>query len=565
MLRDFTDAEREKLLGFVDADQQKNDGRILGGLTDFFADGINYGDLDISDYLGNLDAYHQKLIDKNDMARDDITNLFDAVHLVDDNYKAMFTDKLNLLKAYDTSLVGLKNLISINAYNPASSNIYLPPIDFLEKSAGSTQALSAYYVDKYTIQNEDGTTTYDWEAIDATLNNDASDISEMEYCVLAYLYADMSNEDATAFLQCLADKIEDVDYALYQQIFQQHSPSEYTTWGYDTDKISHLSFYVNYEANVCAQYMYLIKSGTPEQLAQMFPDMSPDEFTDEFIRSFCIQYDDTRRDLLQRSSLLNLCGSLGASAFGTDNETNWFTFTYTYEGGDLTGEKGAIGPKITLSEGENGYLNMTFCNSQSMIYPNTSSSGISSNSFTDHLSENSITISYVGSNNDSAKIINEGSNTYYSAQFAFNPLNVAAGDLQNFAIGQTRDLALTGVTAAPVIGLVMDGAINLAKAYDESQQRLEDVMNTYDSMDVALYYSDLHIDAAVINDGTSENVVIGYPTYETQLIVNNINKHISPPITIEDVMQNPKKVNDTLEGLGPSIRSQVLDPYFGEE
>ena len=57
MYRDFTEEEKTKLLGYVQDDHYAS---IWEGYFNFFTDIDQYYDVDISDYIDDIDDYHKK-------------------------------------------------------------------------------------------------------------------------------------------------------------------------------------------------------------------------------------------------------------------------------------------------------------------------------------------------------------------------------------------------------------------------------------------------------------------------------------------------------------------------
>lgn len=131
MKRIFTEEEKEKLLKYVDQDQEKNDSRFLGGFIDWGADILHYGGLDISTYVDDIDIYHKKLIDKEDYTRSSIKDLFEAVYSVDSTYKQKFNDQLELLKNYENTLVQLNSVIEVKETENGQSSVFRDPSIFL--------------------------------------------------------------------------------------------------------------------------------------------------------------------------------------------------------------------------------------------------------------------------------------------------------------------------------------------------------------------------------------------------------------------------------------------------
>lgn len=87
MTRDFSDAAKEKLIQQIKAVTPEG---IFSKIGDFFGDlWLNlqekYGDLNIQSYANDVDAYHQKILDKNNTEIRQIEEIFAAVHEVDES------------------------------------------------------------------------------------------------------------------------------------------------------------------------------------------------------------------------------------------------------------------------------------------------------------------------------------------------------------------------------------------------------------------------------------------------------------------------------------------------
>ena len=88
MKRDFTEESRQKLLELVrqvEAEQWWEWTDKLGDLWYGFEAWI--GALDVRCYLDDLDRYHKKVIDKNNMAEKSIEEIFAKVNDVSNQYK----------------------------------------------------------------------------------------------------------------------------------------------------------------------------------------------------------------------------------------------------------------------------------------------------------------------------------------------------------------------------------------------------------------------------------------------------------------------------------------------
>ena len=91
MKRDFSDEAKERLLSLV---KQVNDEKWCD-FTDWFGD--RWGDLQYSigflkleDDLGNVDAFHKSIIDKNNLSADKINEIFSNVNDIDSGYGVRF-------------------------------------------------------------------------------------------------------------------------------------------------------------------------------------------------------------------------------------------------------------------------------------------------------------------------------------------------------------------------------------------------------------------------------------------------------------------------------------------
>lgn len=88
MLRDFSDAAKQKLLNYVD---EVTANGTWSSVKDWFGDiGLNVqswlGLLDIQRYADRIDLYHKKILDKNDTTREQIEEIFSNVQAVDTRY-----------------------------------------------------------------------------------------------------------------------------------------------------------------------------------------------------------------------------------------------------------------------------------------------------------------------------------------------------------------------------------------------------------------------------------------------------------------------------------------------
>ena len=97
MLRDFSDEAKQKLLQYV---KDVTSTTTWDTITDFFGDiGLTvqgwFGKLDIQNYVNDVDAYHKKILDKNDTTTQQIETIFTDVQAVDTKYISVVSQQIS--------------------------------------------------------------------------------------------------------------------------------------------------------------------------------------------------------------------------------------------------------------------------------------------------------------------------------------------------------------------------------------------------------------------------------------------------------------------------------------
>lgn len=97
MLRDFSDEAKQKLLQYV---KDVTSTTTWDTITDFFGDiGLTvqgwFGKLDIQNYVNDVDAYHKKILDKNDTTTQQIETIFTDVQAVDTKYISIVSQQIS--------------------------------------------------------------------------------------------------------------------------------------------------------------------------------------------------------------------------------------------------------------------------------------------------------------------------------------------------------------------------------------------------------------------------------------------------------------------------------------
>lgn len=102
MKRDFSESARQKLISLCEEVESEK----ICNFTDKIGDGWYefeewLGTLSIEKYLDNVNAYHKKVIDKNNATEDDINEIFENVNSVSTSYKTRFDSILSNLESYN--------------------------------------------------------------------------------------------------------------------------------------------------------------------------------------------------------------------------------------------------------------------------------------------------------------------------------------------------------------------------------------------------------------------------------------------------------------------------------
>lgn len=120
MLRDFSDEAKQKLLQYV---KDVTSTTTWDTITDFFGDiGLTvqgwFGKLDIQNYVNDVDAYHKKILDKNDTTTQQIETIFTDVQAVDTKYISVVSQQISC----GNNIIKLINDLA-DAINPNGGNM----------------------------------------------------------------------------------------------------------------------------------------------------------------------------------------------------------------------------------------------------------------------------------------------------------------------------------------------------------------------------------------------------------------------------------------------------------
>ncbi|MDO5603205.1 MAG: hypothetical protein Q4G07_10615, partial [Oscillospiraceae bacterium] len=441
-VRDFTDAAKTELEKMIENAQAEQEGwwffnDIWDWATDPFIDG------NIEHYAENIRSYHQQIIDKKNTGKSQLNKIFLDVYAVEADYTAKFEEinlrAANLKKAF-------ANLAEI--LNPAPADggdciLARSPKEFTFFMNQSTSIVYNAVMDKVASFDKNGNASYNWQEIDRILSKEAGDITEMEYYVLASLYAVMDTEDVEKFIQTLADKTEDCAGS-----FLITDSSSHTKWEYKQAKLNGLQKYLSaHTGTLNFQYQTINNIDLMEFKAlfqQAYPgvDFSEADFQDQKDKILAI-LDNQRLDILQKNTLLTICGQLGRE---TDSKVVLFSSFIDFE--DLTGEKDAFGPKITLEKDMNGDYLLSFCTPQGIYSPTSpstypGSSNLNSFSFSKNdLNKNNLIIKRTETGKSGMDVAIETLEVYFSDKYNFSIGQEVAGKGAEYLTDQIKGEAL---------------------------------------------------------------------------------------------------------------------------
>lgn len=169
MKRDFSDEAKAKLLSLVDDVETEKWCDATDWIGDRFSDlKFAVGLLKLDDDLGNVDAFHKSIIDKNNMSKARIEEIFSNVRSIDQSYGTRFA-------SLAAQVQSVKRIIDQAAMAVAPGNSSIDPVAM----ATLKNALAEYAAERevYSKMAGDGITEEDLaELDDKVLQNSLSGI-----------------------------------------------------------------------------------------------------------------------------------------------------------------------------------------------------------------------------------------------------------------------------------------------------------------------------------------------------------------------------------------------------
>lgn len=120
MKRDYSEQAKQELLKIISEVEADSSNQFLDVIGDFFLNVKQFfGFLNIDDYLNNLSKYHKEIIDKNDISKKKLEEIFSEIYAINYRYKIRLASiKMDM----DSYLSILKTLVSVVEPSKAISN-----------------------------------------------------------------------------------------------------------------------------------------------------------------------------------------------------------------------------------------------------------------------------------------------------------------------------------------------------------------------------------------------------------------------------------------------------------
>ncbi len=571
--RDFTDAAKAELGKAVDAAQAQRDGWwIFNDAWDWISDpfiGSN-----INNYNSDIAKYHEDIVDKMGTTREQLNKIFADVYAVDNTYVTKVNVLISNAEPLKRAFTALAEVFNPAPLDGGSFILGRTPAEFSEYMSKDVGTVYDDLLKQFVTFDAQGNPTYNWDAIDAALNKDAADITDMEYLALASLYANMSPEDVEKFMQMLADLKENHKGGFLELGY----PNSYSMWEYDEEKIEGLQKYLGMHDALLQAQQISLDSLSDEELRQLLQSTYPEiDFSSvdmaaqrkDLIRSL----EKDRFDLLQKQSLLTTVGTLGGNP---DSDSGFGYITCEMNG--LNGDYDASGPALHIEKNDAGAYVLTYHNTSVTTYTMSESPFPSIN----NMNANTITISGTVGGTDAVDLANDNVKNYFSAKYnySFGQSLVSNGSsaVVEFATGELLDQIATSVSgkvaenAIPIIGDIIFLGVDLLNEKVQHDKDVEEAGGVISVLDDASYCNKFRFDANMVTTGdASQSSLLWYPSKDTYTVIDNLNRELAKdlskddglqvdyPISLDEVMQYPDDINKLLSNFPPETRNAIYD------
>lgn len=194
MTRDFSNESKQNLLNLVSEVENEK----WSDFTDWVGDGWYcfeswIGLLNIRNYIGNINEYHKKVIDKNNTTKEQIEEIFADVQRVNGRYTSIFDGLLYTLDSWNQYIEGMTNVV-----NPSKG-------DFNEDKISTTLGELYDQTQKNNVENiknnmkyddGQGNIKYDMDVIAQYIKTPPEELTDSQKIALLGIISELSDENA---------------------------------------------------------------------------------------------------------------------------------------------------------------------------------------------------------------------------------------------------------------------------------------------------------------------------------------------------------------------------------
>lgn len=178
--RDFSESSKQRLLGLVNEVENEK----LCDFTDWIGDrwydfSEMIGSLNVRRYINDVNAYHKKVIDKNNTTKEKIEEIFKSVHSVDSTYNGIFERILNRQNSFLKYIKELSETIKPN--NNRMTKAGMAPLDNILADINKQKLTSIIDVMRQSI---DGVVVFNEEVIYDYIKKNPAVIKDVEKAAL---------------------------------------------------------------------------------------------------------------------------------------------------------------------------------------------------------------------------------------------------------------------------------------------------------------------------------------------------------------------------------------------
>lgn len=524
---------------------------FLGIFDDWFQQNPDIND---SQYQNNIQKYYEDLFEHNDVSKKKIAEIFEQVEKVDKEYAQKFADLQMEVAMYKHKTCALREAVRpVNGVPVFESKDFSAMMDKMGKTIFGAEIQAV--LDEYGKDEK-------WLEL---LKKPNDQMSEAEYAALAYIYSNLTSEkDIEAFLKACCVKTDDYHQYNSRRVYKL----EYSKWEPDEEKINKIMHYNSglIMANVAIQEYLNSNQVTRPELASLYEQLFPGQSAggksfEELQKAVKNKTTEITNSRIQKDSLLRAFVQTG------DNKS-----TRAYEG--FIGKyKDDGGPTITISYNSDGDLEL---NKQFI------SSFRDKNSFGREVlmkEWQNITIHSTrlgaGAGEENLQTIK----SFLLDKYSFSADQVWRDSIIQgvFDIGKSSVFSaffpgkMGPVSVSSVISNILSKTEKGNEAIAKKQQELDQANAIIESWTTSNYVSRFQLNYNLITskdnsswdgkDSITNHKGVLTPSYLTIRILNCLNKELKTKITIDDVIERPKYVQEILN---KELDEQEMDSIFVE-